>query len=136
MSHRFFSRSEVIAIASGGALGSVARTLLSLPDTISLTPLLSSPLMAAMPPSTLPNLSGTVLLAALHVTRPRFRQPFASFAMVGFCGSYTTVSAFSLEVFNQFTQRGWLAATASMVLPIASACLLVSLILRLAPSHK
>lgn len=124
-----FSRSEGLAIASGGALGSLCRAFLGLhtADFMQAVP--------ALPASVWTNLPGTALLAVLHLARARFRQPFPFFAMVGFCGSFTTVSGFSLEVILQLQSGGWADAAAALLFPVASACLLVAIILRNGPAR-
>lgn len=119
-----FSRAELLAVTIGGALGSACRAFVAIPSAS------LAEAIPVLPPSIWANLPGTVLLALLHLARPRFREPVGFFAMVGFCGSFTTVSGFSLEVILQLQERGLTAAVTTLVLPVASTCLLVHLILK------
>lgn len=129
MKRLLFSASESLAIASGGALGSICRALVDRfsPDLGAQIP--------ALPPSVWVNLPGTVLLAGLHLAQDRFREPVPFFAMVGFCGSFTTVSSFSLEVILQLQSGGWPESASSLLFPIVSACVLVAFILRWSPDR-
>jgi CrcB protein len=80
----------LIAIAAGGALGSVLRYL---------TGLALQPLASGLPIATLLiNVSGSFLLGLLYGALDHGASPaLRAFAGIGFCGGFTTFSAFSLE---------------------------------------
>ncbi len=83
-------------VAAGGMLGSVARYLISL----------LIPSLAAFPLATLfVNVTGSFVIGFYSTLSGPDGRLFAStrqrqFVMTGFCGGYTTFSAFSLETFK------------------------------------
>lgn len=91
----------IIAVAAGGALGSVARYLVAI--------LSARAFGAGFPYGTLIiNVSGSFLIGvfiALFATRWDLPQAVRIFLTVGFCGGYTTFSTFSLDVFY-LAERG------------------------------
>ena len=77
-------------VAAGGALGSVARFWLA--------SLVARQMGTGFPFGTiLINIVGSF---AIGVLAPRATPPFAAFAMAGFCGGFTTFSAFSLQTLD------------------------------------
>lgn len=85
---------EVIAIAFGGALGSVARFLLS----NSMLQIFGDD----FPYGTLTvNVAGSFLMGVLAVLimdrMPQYNAPLAGFILVGLLGGFTTFSTFSME---------------------------------------
>jgi CrcB protein len=110
----------ILAVAAGGALGSVARYLVG----IGFGQLLGS----KFPWGTLfINISGSFLIGAfagLFATRWDLPQAMRIFLTVGICGGYTTFSTFSLDTFT-LIERGELAAAcaymiASVVLSVGA----------------
>lgn len=126
-----FDRWEFIAIAIGGAIGSIARTALTNHFVHA-----CSPTLLGIPPSTAVNLSGTALLASLYLFQHRFKSPLRYLTMVGFCGSFTTVSSFAFETAYQIQAQQWHQATAGLGLQLLSAFILVALILKLKPAKS
>lgn len=103
---------SLLLIALGGALGSLARALAGL----------------AIPAGRLPwatitvNLAGSLLIGWLMGRFPPGAVGAArahSFAVVGFCGGFTTFSAFSWQTFEQFQKGQALAAAANIFLSVA-----------------
>ena len=109
----------LIAVAAGGALGSVARYLLGA---------LLAPRAPGFPGVTLAiNVSGSLLLGALAVALagPAHSPAVRAGLTVGLCGGYTTFSTFSLETLALLEQgsyaRAGAYAAASVVLSVAAA---------------
>ena len=101
----------LLLIALGGALGSVARALVGW----------------AMPAGRLPwgtiaiNVAGSLLIGWLMgkmspLSADNLRVH--SFAVVGFCGGFTTFSAFSWQTFEQLQQGRWAAAAVHVFLSV------------------
>ena len=98
-------------VAAGGALGSVARLLLSW----------------AVPAGRMPwativtNILGSLLIGWLlarlgPLTGENWRAH--GFWVVGICGGFTTFSAFSLQTFEQMQRGDWPAAVANVLLSV------------------
>ncbi|MDI1336507.1 MAG: CrcB family protein [Lacunisphaera sp.] len=105
-------------VAAGGALGSVARLLMSW----------------ALPAGRLPwatiitNILGSLLIGWLlsrlgPLTGENWRAH--GFWVVGLCGGFTTFSAFSLQTFEQIQRGDWPAAAANVLLSVGL-CLLAT----------
>jgi len=105
-----------LMVALGGALGSVGR--------FGLGQALAR--FDAFPYGTLlANVLGSLVIgicAGLFDSEQRSR-PAGLFLMAGFCGGFTTFSAFSLQTFELLEQQAWLKAGGNVVLSVAL-CLL------------
>ncbi len=112
-------------IAIGGALGSVARFW-------------CSNIIAERFGSTLPwgtiavNISGSFLiglLAALYGPGGRFSNQamVRELLIVGFCGGYTTFSAFSMQTFDLMRTGEWMTAAGNVLLSVTLCVLATSL---------
>ncbi len=103
-------------VALGGALGSVGRYGIGL----------ALVRFSAFPVGTLlANVLGSLVIgfcAGLFDAEQRSRST-GLFLMVGFCGGFTTFSAFSLQTFELLEQQAWLKAGGNVVLSVAL-CLL------------
>jgi CrcB protein len=108
----------ILAVALGGAVGSVARYLVGIG---------AGRLFGTDFPwgTLIINITGSFvigLFAGLFATRWNLPQAARIFLIVGFCGGYTTFSTFSLDSFY-LIERGEFAATAAYM--VASALLSV-----------
>ena len=110
----------VLAVACGGAIGSVARLLVGFASTKAFG--------LAFPWGTLiVNIAGSFVIGVLaeaFALRWNLPPAWQAFLTVGFCGGFTTFSTFSLDVYA-LAQRGepWLAAAyviASVALSIGA----------------
>jgi fluoride exporter len=107
-------------VAAGGMLGSVARYLASL----------LIPAVAGFPWATLfVNITGSFIIGFYSTLSGPDGRLFAStrqrqFVMTGFCGGYTTFSAFSLETFRLL--HGGMARTAFVYIAVSVVSWLVS----------
>jgi fluoride exporter len=107
-------------VAAGGMLGSVARYLVSL----------LIPTALGFPWATLfVNITGSFIIGFYSTLSGPDGRLFAStrqrqFVMTGFCGGYTTFSAFSLETFRLL--HGGMARTAFVYIAVSVVSWLVS----------
>lgn len=98
-------------IAAGGALGSVLRALAgwALADRAPLATLIV-------------NLAGSLLIgwlmARLAGWEPAVAARAQAFLVVGFCGGFTTFSAFSWQTLEQMQQGAWGAAALNVLLSV------------------
>ena len=103
-------------VALGGALGSVGRYGIGL----------ALVRFSSFPVGTLlANVLGSLVIglcAGLFDAEQRSR-PMGLFLMVGFCGGFTTFSAFSLQTFELLEQQAWMKAGGNVILSVAL-CLL------------
>ena len=104
----------LLAVAAGGALGAVARYLLSRLQSVD-----SFPWMTL-----LINVAGSFLLAVLyrHFNTAEVSAEMRAFLTVGFCGAFTTFSTFSLEALRLF-QNGRAMSAALYVLASVALCI-------------
>ena len=104
----------ILAVATGGSLGSVARYLVS----IGFGRLLGS----KFPWGTLfINITGSLLIglfAGLFAIRWNLPQAVRIFLTVGICGGYTTFSTFSLDAFYLIERGAVAAAGAYMIVSV------------------
>jgi CrcB protein len=111
--------SLILAVAAGGALGSVARYLAGIAST--------KVFGLAFPWGTLfINIAGSFLIGAfveLFALKADLPQEARVFLTVGICGGFTTFSTFSLDAYVLMERGEWLPAAAyiagSVVLSIA-----------------
>ena len=103
-------------VALGGALGSVGRYGIGL----------ALARFSAFPVGTLlANVLGSLVIGlcvGVFDAEQRSR-PTGLFLMVGFCGGFTTFSAFSLQTFELLEQQAWMKAGGNVILSVAL-CLL------------
>ncbi|WP_347263763.1 fluoride efflux transporter CrcB [Nitrobacter sp.] len=101
----------ILAVAAGGALGSVARYLVGIGFGKWLGP--------KFPWGTLfINVTGSLLIgifAGLFAVRWSLPQAARIFLVVGICGGYTTFSTFSLDTFY-LIERGEMASAAAYMI--------------------
>ncbi len=105
-------------IALGGALGSVARALvgLSIPGRFPWATLVV-------------NVTGSLLIgwlmARLGSAETASASSLRSFLVAGFCGGFTTFSAFSWQTLEQMMKGQWAAAITNVLLSVVL-CLLAA----------
>ena len=103
----------LLAVAAGGALGSVARYLLGAAI---------GPRAPGFPWATLAvNVSGSLLLAflAAFLVAPTTSPALRAGLTTGFCGGYTTFSAFSRETLALVEQGSYARAAAYVLASVA-----------------
>lgn len=104
-----------LLVALGGALGTIARYLVGF---------WAAPISQALPWGTiLINVTGSFLIGfigTLTLAGGRYPVPetLRLFLMVGFCGGFTTFSAFSLQSFDLIRSGGELRALANIGLSV------------------
>ena len=106
---------KILLVAVGSGLGGVLRYLV--PCWIGTA--------KGFPWATLTvNVVGSLLIGLLSGLLARHGGPSAEsircFAVVGFCGGFTTFSTFSSETFHLIENNQWLSAVAYVVLSIAA----------------
>lgn len=110
---------DLLAIAAGGALGSLLRSWIALGYEGSFPV-----------PTLMVNLLGAGALAVLYARRRRIRLRGRHLYMVGFCGSFTTVSLFSLETVQLIRSGSIVAGLGYAASSIWMALLLVLVLVR------
>jgi CrcB protein len=104
---------DIVYIGLGGMAGSLLRAWVG------------SGFEGAFPvPTILINIFGACALALLHARQHRIHAHGRYLYMVGFCGSFTTVSLFSFETLQLIQEGSLPAAFLNLALPVASALLL------------
>jgi CrcB protein len=115
-----FSPADALYIALGGIIGSLLRSWIGMGFT------------GGFPvPTLLVNILGTAALALLHASQHRIHARGSYLYMVGFCGSFTTVSLFSWETLELLREGQMLAGLLNLGLPVVVAILLVNAIISL-----
>lgn len=110
---------DLLVIATGGACGSLLRTLVG------------SGYEGVFPvPTLMINLFGAAALAILYARQHRIHLRGRYLYMVGFCGSFTTVSLFSFEIVQLAKTGHTLAALTYLGSTVAVALLLVFVLVR------
>jgi fluoride exporter len=99
---------NIAAVAIGGAVGSVARLLLTVA---------AQPAESTFPFGTYAvNIAGCIILGVLlQVAAGRFSDPVKFLMTTGFCGGFTTFSTFSYESFRLMQTGLWLRAATNIV---------------------
>lgn len=114
--------SQLLAVAAGGALGSVLRWLIgSAVQARTTSPFPMGTLLV--------NITGAFVIgfaARMTIAGEALSPTARLFLITGVCGGYTTFSAFSLETVRLFQDRLYVNAalymTLSVVLSIAATC--------------
>lgn len=109
---------DCLAIAIGGMVGSLLRWWIGL-GYMGVFPL----------PTLAVNLAGACLLVLLHASQHRLHPQGRYLYMVGFCGSFTTVSLFSFETLQLLDSGHWALALLNVILPLGGALLLGALLI-------
>ncbi|MFO7724934.1 MAG: CrcB family protein [Oceanipulchritudo sp.] len=105
---------DCLAIGLGGMLGSLLRSWIG------------TGFEGSFPIATLlVNILGTAALGILHASRHRLDPGGRYLYMVGFCGSFTTVSLFSLETLSLLREGHLAPALVHLGLPVLVSLLLV-----------
>ncbi|MEX0325701.1 MAG: CrcB family protein [Puniceicoccaceae bacterium] len=114
-----FTAADILFISLGGTMGSLLRWWIGLG------------FMGNFPvPTILVNILGAAALGVLHASQHRLHPQGRYLYMVGFCGSFTTISLFSLETLQLFEAgRPW-AALVNLFLPVGIAIVVVVLVIR------
>lgn len=101
-----------LAVAVGGAIGSVARFWLS--ELLAVLGVVSFPWATLVA-----NVSGSLLIGALAAQMAAGGFPVAPatrlFWITGICGGYTTFSAFSLQTLALAQEQAWLRAACNVI---------------------
>lgn len=109
---------DCLAIGLGGMLGSLLRSWIG------------TGFEGSFPlPTLFVNILGTAALGILHASRHRLDPGGRYLYMVGFCGSFTTVSLFSLENLSLLREGHLVTALVHLGLPVLISLLLVSWII-------
>jgi CrcB protein len=107
--------SKILAIAAGGAIGSVARYL------VNISPLAN--VFEKFPfPTFLINISGSFLIGFFFILlTDRFEPPEALrlAIMIGFLGAFTTFSTFEMEIYGLIKEGETISALAYLFLSVA-----------------
>jgi CrcB protein len=119
VSYPKFNLADIAYIGLGGMLGSLLRWWLGLGFEGSFPV-----------PTLLVNVLGAAALGVLYASQHRLHPQGRYLYMVGFCGSFTTVSLFSFETIELFQDGRIGAALLNLGLPVAIALLVVALIIR------
>ena len=110
---------DALYIGLGGMLGSLLRWWIGIGFE------------GAFPvPTLLINILGAAALGVLYASQHRLNPQGKYLYMVGFCGSFTTVSLFSLETLQLFQRGDWALAALNMGLPILISIIIVASILK------
>lgn len=118
MTHPRFSLQDILYIGLGGMIGSLLRWWLGMGFD------------GTFPvPTILVNVLGAAALAVLYASQHRLHLQGRYLYMVGFCGSFTTVSLFSHETIQLFMNGHPWIGVANILVPVIVALIVVSLII-------
>lgn len=81
-------------------------------------------------PTLMINVLGAAALGVLYASQHRLHPQGKYLYMVGFCGSFTTVSLFSLETIQLFQQGHWLLASINVLVPVVVSVVIVAAIIK------
>ena len=113
-----FSPADILYIALGGILGSLLRWWVGLGFE------------GTFPvPTMLVNILGTSALGVLYALQHLLQLQGRYLYMVGFCGSFTTVSLFSQETVLLLNEGNWLAGMLNIAIPVVASLAIVGLII-------
>ncbi|MGC9450616.1 MAG: fluoride efflux transporter FluC [Oceanipulchritudo sp.] len=116
--HPRFTAADILYIALGGTAGSLLRWWIGLGYE------------GAFPaPTIFINVLGAAALAVLYASQHRLHLQGRYLYMVGFCGSFTTVSLFTQETILLLERGHWKAALLNLALPVGAALLLAGVII-------
>lgn len=79
-------------------------------------------------PTMMINVLGASALGILYASQHRLNPQGKYLYMVGFCGSFTTVSLFSLETLQLMQQGEWLLASCNVLIPVLLSVAIVAAI--------
>ena len=108
--------SDFLWVGFGGLIGANARFLLVKLTSSSLPNWFKG---SFLHPTLIVNIVGSFILAAfLSLASQRIQIPESVrlFLAIGFCGSFTTFSTFTLELINLHSERGWWITLLSAIL--------------------
>ncbi len=113
------SLTDAIYIGLGGTLGSLLRWWIGLGFD------------GHFPvPTLMINILGAAALGMLYASQHRLHPQGKYLYMVGFCGSFTTVSLFSMETVQFFHQGDWLLALVNILVPVIISLVIVAIIIK------
>lgn len=118
---RLFSMTQLLLIGAGGAVGSIARYLLSGFVQRAITPYFPTGTFAV-------NVIGCFVvgfIGGIVATRPGFSPELRLLLIVGFCGGFTTFSAFSWETFELIGKDAMILAATNVIGQITAGLLAV-----------
>jgi CrcB protein len=113
-----FSAADILYIALGGVLGSLLRWWIGIGFE------------GEFPvPTILVNVLGAAALGVLYASQHRLHLQGRYLYMVGFCGSFTTVSLFSHETVQLLASGNWLGGLMNLLIPVIAALIAVALVI-------
>ena len=113
-----FSLTDIVYIGLGGVLGSLLRWLLGI-GFEGMFPV----------PTILVNILGAAALGILYASQHQLHPQGKYLYMVGFCGSFTTVSLFSYESIRLIQSGQWALAMCNLLLPVILSLGIVAIII-------
>ena len=113
-----FSAADILYVALGGVLGSLLRWWIGIGFE------------GEFPvPTILVNVLGAAALGVLYASQHRLHLQGRYLYMVGFCGSFTTVSLFSHETVQLLASGNWLGGLMNLLIPVIAALIAVALVI-------